>query len=90
MVSSVDQVTLGIEIGYELRTIILTHSQWVEVQSGHELIQEVDDLYEGESFTYRWHFNNPSDPESTLVITYGDGVGFDGNIRDVFLVESAK
>ena len=44
MVSSVDQVTLGIEIGYELRTITLTHPQWVEVQLGHELIQKVDDL----------------------------------------------
>jgi hypothetical protein len=91
MVSSVDQVTLGIEIGYELRTITLTQSQWEEVQSGKELKEEIEDFYEGESFTYSWYFNDPSDKENSLVVTYnGEGVGYMGSVEDLILIEVGK
>ena len=91
MMVSPDQVTLGIEIGYELRTITLTQSQWKEVQSGKELREEVEDFYEGESLTYTWYFNNPSDRENSLVVTYDDqGVGYMGSVEDLTLIEVGK
>lgn len=78
------QVTLNIRIGYETQSINLDLEEWKGVQSGEFLVKEVDGLYEGEVFTYSWHFNDPNYLDSSLVVLYGDADGFLGSINDAW------
>ena len=79
---------IGITIGYELRTLVLTEKQWIEIKNGKEFKKTVKDYYEGEEFNYQFHFNNPEDKKNNFIVTYDDGgEGYIGNIDDVYVDE---
>lgn len=79
------EVTLNIAIGYEPQSINLTSGEWQAVQNGDTLIKCAEGIYEGEEFTYEWHFNDPKYPQSTLVVLYDDGEGYVGSIHDTWI-----
>ena len=79
------EISISVEIGYELRTVSLSETEWTRVQSGHALSKEVVDYYEGEEFTYVFHFNTELHQGNSLVVTYEDADGFIGNIEDAIL-----
>ncbi len=76
---------VNITVGHEPQSIRLTAYEWKEIQSGAFLIKSEEGFYEGQSYTYEWHFNDPKFPQSTLVVTYDDGEGFIGSINDAWL-----
>ena len=78
-------IGLSVEIGYELRTVSLSDLEWSRVQSGHALSKEVVDYYEGEEFTYVFHFNSEIHQGNSLVVTCEDADGFIGCIEDAHL-----
>jgi len=83
-----NSIFLSVEVGYDIRTTELTADEWGDVQNGVELHKSVLDWYEGEEFTYEFHFNSSMEQGSTLVVTYDDcGVGFIGNISEAFIEE---
>ena len=74
---------LTVEFGYLERSIELTDTEWGAVQTGEPLVRLVEDVYEGETLTYTWHFNSTESGIETLVVTYNDdAVGFIGSIKD--------
>ena len=79
------EISISVEIGYELRTVSLSETEWTRVQSGDVLLKEVVDYYEGEEFTYVFHFNTELHQGNSLVVTYEDADGFIGNIEDAIL-----
>lgn len=79
------EISISVEIGYELRTVSLSETEWKRVQSGDVLLKEVVDYYEGEEFTYVFHFNTGLHQGNSLVVTYEDADGFIGNIEDAIL-----
>ena len=78
-------VTLNIKIGYEIQSLRMTYEEWQAVQGGAFLVKSEEGVYEGQSFTYEWHFNDPHYSQSTLVVTYDEGEGFIGSISDAWL-----
>ena len=80
-------VNVSVEIGYELRTVSLSELEWKKVRTGHSLSKEILDYYEGEEFTYEFHFNSSDYKGNSLVVTYDDADGFIGNIEDAFIEE---
>ena len=79
------EISISVEIGYELRTVTLSETEWTRVKSGDVLLKEVVDYYEGEEFTYVFHFNTELHQGNSLVVTYEDADGFIGNIEDAIL-----
>ena len=75
-------INLGVQIGYETQTVSLTSTEWMAVKSGAHLVKDAQGFYEGEEFTYTWHFNDPRFIGTSLVVHYGDGEGFQGSIED--------
>ena len=75
-------ISLSVQIGYETQTISLTSAEWLAVKSGAHLVKDAQGFYEGEEFTYKWHFNDPQFIGSSLVVHYGDAEGFQGSIED--------
>lgn len=73
---------LSVEIGYEVRSVELTETEWESIQRGETLARSVDDSYEGETVTYEWQLNSADYGIDTLVVTYDDAVGFKGSIED--------
>ena len=47
---------IGITIGYDLRTLVLTEKQWIEIKNGKEFKKTIKDYYEGEEFHYQFLF----------------------------------
>jgi hypothetical protein len=82
---AMSEVTVNITVGYEPQNIRLTAYEWKAIQGGAFLIKSEEGFYEGQSYTYEWHFNDPQFPQSTLVVTYDDGEGFVGSINDTWL-----
>ena len=78
-------INLSVEVGYELRTVSLSELEWKKVRSGHSLSKEIVDYYEGEEFTYEFHFNSSDYKGNSLVVTYDDADGFIGNIEDAII-----
>jgi hypothetical protein len=78
-------IQISVEVGYDLRSVELTPDEWGEVQNGQHLVREVVDYYEGEKFTYVFAFNDRQG--SSLVVTYDDADGFEGNIGDAIIEE---
>jgi hypothetical protein len=78
----VADINLGVQIGYETQTISLTSTEWLAVKSGAHLVKDAQGFYEGEEFTYTWHFNDPRFVGTSLVVNYGDAEGFQGSIQD--------
>ena len=78
-----NMIQVSVEIGYDLRTVELTSDEWTAVQNGENLVREVVDYYEGEEFTYVFIFNDREG--SSLHVTYDDGDGFIGDIRDAII-----
>jgi hypothetical protein len=76
---------VSIPIGDDLRTVNLTEKQWKAVQDGKPLVKSVKDHYEGQEFTYVFHFN--MDPENSLMVTYDDADGYLGDIADAMVSE---
>ena len=76
-------ISVCVEIGYDLRTVELTKSEWQSVLDGKTLIREVEDCYEGETFTYVFQFNVREG--NSLVVTYDDADGFIGDIGDAII-----
>ena len=77
--------SLSVEVGYELRSVVLTLDELNNVRAGLPLSREVEDYYEGECFNYLFKFNQ--DPENSLTVTYDSGVGFLGDIEDAVIEE---
>jgi hypothetical protein len=78
------EVTINVSIGYESQSLSLTSNEWQAVQEGVFLVKCEKGMYEGQSFTYEWHFNDPQYSAHTLVVTYNDGEGFIGSISDAW------
>ena len=85
------KVVLTVEIGYEIRQVVLTTSEWAAVLSGTQLQKEVVDIYDGEQFIYDWKFNFPGATDS-LVVEYRQeediwslATGFAGDVHDAML-----
>ena len=76
---------VSVTVGDDLRTVILTEKQWKAVQEGKRLVKRVKDQYEGEEFTYVFHFN--MDPQNSLMVTYDDADGYLGGIEDAMVSE---
>ena len=76
-------IHVSVVVGYDLRTVELTHDEWAAVQNGQHLIREVVDYYEGEKFTYVFAFNDRQG--SSLVVTYDNADGFIGDIGDAII-----
>ncbi len=79
------ELTINVSIGYETQSVRLSAKEWQAVQDGAFLVKCEEGVYEGQSFTYEWHFNDPQYPTSTLVVTYSEGEGFIGSISDAWL-----
>lgn len=84
-----ETINVSVEVGYELRTVSLTELEWKSVQAGEPLTKEIEDYYEGEKFTYEFHFNSEYYKGNSLVVTYDDGDGFIGGIEDAYIDEKA-
>ena len=78
-------ITINVSVGNETQSVRLTTSEWQSVQGGDCLVKSEVGVYEGQSFTYEWYFNDPQYLPSTLVVTYDDGEGFIGSISDAWL-----
>ena len=85
--SEIKEINISVEIGYEIRTVSLSELEWKKIQSGHPLSKEIVDHYEGEEFTYEFHFNSSQHEGNSLVVTYDDADGFIGNIDDAIIDE---
>ncbi len=79
------EVTVNITVGYEVQSVQLTANEWKAVQGGAFLVRSKEGFYEGQSYIYEWHFNDPQFPHSTLVVTYEDSDGYIGSISDAWL-----
>lgn len=79
------EIKINVTVGNEFQSISLTASEWQAVQGGAFLVKSVEGVYEGQSFTYEWHFNDPHSSQSTLVVTYDEGEGFIGSISDAWV-----
>ena len=79
------EITISVSVGNESQSVRLTYIEWAAVQGGECLVKSEVGAYEGQSFTYEWHFNDPQYSPSTLVVTYDDGEGFIGSISDAWL-----
>jgi hypothetical protein len=84
--------SLSVEVGYELRSVTLTEEELRHVRSGEPLTKTVEDLYEGDEYTFTFEFNQ--DPDYSLKVTYQQaddiltaGDGFLGDIEDACLDE---
>jgi hypothetical protein len=77
--------SVSVTVGYDLRTVNLTEKQWKAVQDGKPLVKRVKDHYEGQAFTYVFHFN--MDPANSLMVTYDDADGYLGDIADAMVSE---
>ena len=80
-------INVSVEVGDELRTVSLTELEWKRIQAGENLTKEIEDYYEGEEFSYEFHFNSSQHEGNSLVVTYDDADGFIGNIEDAFIDE---
>ena len=78
-------ITASVEWGYELHSVKLSNRVWEKILSGEKHIEVTTGYYEGEDFDVTWAFN--TDPEDTLIVSYGDdgGVGFIGTIADLIV-----
>jgi hypothetical protein len=76
------KTTLNVTIGYEQQSIELSSADFAAVKSGAHLVKDAQGFYEGEEFTYTWHFNDPRFIGTSLVVHYGDAEGFQGSIED--------
>lgn len=85
MKDTLSEITLNIAVGNETQSISLTNGEWQAVQNGSPLIKSAEGIYEGQEFTYDWHFNDPQYPQSTLVVLYADAEGYVGSIHDIWL-----
>jgi hypothetical protein len=57
---------------------------WTKIEAGQPVtIKGGGYLYEGERFKDTWHFN--CDGAGTLRVSYGDGDGFVGDIKDALI-----
>jgi hypothetical protein len=79
------EITISVSVGNESQSVRLTYIEWAAVQGGECLVKSEVGVYEGQSFTYEWHFNDSQYSPSTLVVTYDDGEGFIGSISDAWL-----
>jgi hypothetical protein len=79
------EITFNVLVGNEIQSVGLTASEWQAIQDGACLVKSEVGVYEGQSFTYEWHFNDPQYIPSTLVVTYDEGEGFIGSISDAWL-----
>jgi len=81
--------TISVQWGYEIHSITLTPRNWARVKSGKPLsIRGKGYYYEGKHFWDYWDFAGGL--EGSLVVSYGDGVGFDGNLRAARIEEYSK
>ena len=79
------EIKINVSVGNETQSVRLAASEWQAVQGGAFLVKSEEGVYEGQSFTYEWHFNDPHYSQSTLVVTYDEGEGFIGSISDAWL-----
>lgn len=79
------EITINVTVGNEYQSVRLTANEWEAVQGGTFLVKSAEGVYEGQSFTYEWHFNDPKYGQSTLVVTYDEGEGFIGSISEAWL-----
>lgn len=89
-------VSISVEIGYELRSVTLTQSEWLAVKVGEALSREVEEPYEEKVFVYKFSFNGGEQPNVNLYVTYREegedwdgGVGFIGKIEDAYIDEQS-
>lgn len=80
-----NEYKVSVEVGYEIRSVILSAEEYRLVCSGKPLVRNTEELYEGERFTYTFSFN--TDPDNALTVTYDSGVGFLGDLSDAFIEE---
>ena len=78
-------INVSVEVNYELKTVSLTELEWKSVQAGETLTKGIKDYFEGEEFTYEFHFNSSQRKGNSLVVTYDDADGFIGNIEDAII-----
>jgi hypothetical protein len=83
------EVLLSVRVGNDTQSVKLTEDEWCAAQSGGYLVKEGRGFYEGEVFTYEWHFNDPRFPGTNLVVLYADAEGFIGSIQDAMVVRQA-
>jgi hypothetical protein len=79
------EITINVLVGNETQSLRLTANELQAARDGVFLVKCGEGVYEGQSFAYEWHFNDPHYPQSTLVVTYDDGEGFIGSISDAWL-----
>jgi hypothetical protein len=89
-------VSISVEIGYELRSVTLTQSEWSAVQAGKPLSKEVQEPYEEKLFVYKFSFNGGEQLNVNLCVTYREegedwagGEGFMGMIEDALVNETS-
>ncbi len=89
-------MSISVEIGYELRSVTLTESQWSDVKAGKSLLKEVEEPYEEKLFVYTFSFNGGEQPNANLYVTYREeeegwdgGEGFIGMIEDASVNETS-
>jgi len=78
-------IQVSVEVGYDLRTVELTHDEWAAVQNGQHLLRKVVDYYEGDAFADVFAFNDQQG--YSLVVTCGDTDRFIGDIGDAITGE---
>jgi len=81
------KVSVGVEWGYEIHSVILSATRWAEIKNGAEFVASSKGSYEGTKFNICWHFNGGR--RGSLVVSYGeDGAeGFDGSLADAVVAE---
>jgi|WetSurMetagenome_2_1015567.scaffolds.fasta_scaffold475804_2 hypothetical protein len=79
------KIELSIEWGYEAHSLSVTPLVWAQIVSGEEVTLRSRGAYEGKFFWIQWSFNCGEIQD--LYVTYGDdgGVGYEGNIFDLYL-----
>lgn len=90
-----NNVSISVEIGYELRSVTLTQSEWSAVKAGKPLSKEVEEPYEEKLFVYTFSFNGGEQSNANLYVTYREdeegwdgGEGFIGMIEDALVSET--
>jgi hypothetical protein len=84
-------VCISVEIGYELRSVTLTQSEWSAVKAGKPLSKEIEEPYEEKLFVYTFSFNGEEQPNANLYVTYREeGEGWDGGEGFIGMIEDAS
>lgn len=81
------RVVVGVEWGNDMHELSLSLEQWIRILGGASWNADRPYLYEGDRFIGTWSF----DGRRGLEVTYDDaGVGWDGEIDDIDLIEGPQ